>query len=87
MYSSPFRAGLENRGFTTHTLRHTTATSLYTAGADILSIKEILGHFSIKTTEIYTHISQEMLQAAVEKLPMAKFSEKDLFIKDAALSK
>ena len=42
---------------------------------------------SITTTQIYTHTAQDMLQAAIEQLPMAKLGEKDLFIKDAALSK
>ena len=52
--------GLGNRGISPHKLRHTAATLMYQHGnVDTLVIKEVLGHASIATTEIYTHLSDE----------------------------
>lgn len=62
--------GLE--GYTTHKLRHTAATLMYQFGhADLLALKEILGHESVSTTEIYTHLSDEQTRQAVESHPLA----------------
>lgn len=66
------KSGLGNLGVTTHKLRHTAATLMYQHGnVDTLVLKEILGHKSIATTEIYTHLSDENLKKAAESSPLA----------------
>lgn len=55
-----------------HKLRHTSATLMYKYGrVDIRSLQQILGHESVATTEIYTHIDENQLQAAVNSNPLA----------------
>jgi integrase/recombinase XerD len=48
---------------TPHMLRHTAATQLLEAGVDIRIVQRLLGHASIATTEIYTHVSDPVLRA------------------------
>jgi integrase/recombinase XerC len=70
------QAGLDRRT-TPHTLRHSFATHLLDRGADIRSVQELLGHKSLVTTQIYTHVSTAALRAAYEKAhPRAKAMSK-----------
>ena len=65
-------AGLDTRKYSVHKLRHTAATLMYQYGnVDIRALQELLGHESISTTEIYTHVSNEQVRNAVEKNPLA----------------
>lgn len=65
-------AGLSHK-YTVHKLRHTAATLMYQYGnADIRSLQEILGHESVSTTEIYTHINKETLHNTVENNPLSQ---------------
>lgn len=66
------RAGLDTTKYSVHKLRHTAATLMYQYGdVDIRALQELLGHESISTTEIYTHVNDERVRNAVENNPLA----------------
>ena len=61
------KAGIEKK-ISPHRLRHTYATHLLNAGAERVDIKALLGHESIATTQIYTHVGQERMEKVVARL-------------------
>ena len=64
--------GLYNNIYTPHKLRHTAATLMYKYGhVDIRALQEILGHESVATTQIYTHLDEDKLRKAVNSNPLA----------------
>lgn len=65
-------AGLDTKKYSTHKLRHTAATLMYQYGnVDIRALQELLGHESIATTQIYTHVNNEQVRNAVESNPLS----------------
>ncbi|WP_243129548.1 MULTISPECIES: tyrosine recombinase XerC [Clostridium] len=66
-------AGIVDGKYTPHKLRHTAATLMYKYGnVDIRSLQNILGHESISTTQIYTHVDDDSLREAVKSNPLSK---------------
>ena len=66
------KAGLDTKKYSVHKLRHTAATLMYQYGqVDIRALQELLGHESISTTEIYTHVANEQVRNAVEANPLS----------------
>ncbi|MEE1148919.1 MAG: site-specific tyrosine recombinase/integron integrase [Alistipes sp.] len=68
------RAGI-TKNISPHTLRHSYATHLLQGGANIRQVQELLGHESITTTEVYTHLDRTHLRGVVEDA-FADFSDK-----------
>ena len=75
-------AGLDDKHYTVHTLRHTCATILFRSGIDIHTIQEILGHCSVETTEIYTHIYNKNVEDTILKHTLTQCKiENALYVK------
>ena len=72
IYKELQEAGLDSQKYSVHKLRHTAATLMYQYGnVDIRALQELLGHESISTTEIYTHVNNEQVRNAVESNPLS----------------
>ena len=63
-------AHLDGLGLSTHKLRHTAATMMFQNGVDVRTLKEVLGHENLSTTEIYTHLNTTQLQEAAQHNPL-----------------
>ena len=63
------RAGLDVSKVSPHKLRHTFATALVEGGRSLDEVRDLLGHESIATTQIYAHTSQKRIAAAAASLP------------------
>lgn len=69
-------AGLEAKHYSVHKLRHTAATLMYQSGnVDVRVLKDILGHEQLNTTQIYTHVSNESMQSAMDQNPLANIKK------------
>lgn len=63
--------GLDNMGLSVHKLRHTAATLMYQNGVDVRILKDVLGHESLSTTQIYTHVLNSQMENAVKNNPLS----------------
>jgi integrase/recombinase XerD len=61
------KAGIDKK-ISPHKLRHTYATNLLNAGAELVDIKALLGHSTLNTTQIYTNVGQERMEKVVGRL-------------------
>ncbi len=69
-------AGLDATRYSSHKLRHTAATLMLQNGVDVRAVQEVLGHEHLNTTEIYTHVDNEMLRTAARANPLSKVRDK-----------
>ena len=70
-------AGLGDKNYSVHKLRHTAATLMYQNGVDVRTLKEVLGHESLNTTMIYTHVTDENMKQAALNSPFANLPPPD----------
>lgn len=71
------KIGLDGSGYSVHKLRHTAATLMYQhGGVDVRVLEELLGHESLGTTEIYTHLSNAQLENAANSNPLSKVKKR-----------
>lgn len=71
IYDNLAKIGLDGQGYSVHKLRHTAATLMYQkGGVDIRTLQDILGHENLGTTQIYTHVANEQVVAALNANPL-----------------
>lgn len=76
-------AGFDTRKYTVHKLRHTAATLMYQYGnEDLKSLQEILGHESVSTTQIYTHVNLEDIRYTMSQNPLSNMDDVKKMIDD-----
>ncbi|CAC9924816.1 phage integrase, SAM-like domain protein [Aedoeadaptatus nemausensis] len=76
-------AGFDTRKYTVHKLRHTAATLMYQYGnEDLKSLQEILGHESVSTTQIYTHVNLEDIRYTMNQNPLSNMEDVKKIIDD-----
>ncbi|EHR34457.1 tyrosine recombinase XerC [Helcococcus kunzii] len=63
-------AGFDTTRYSTHKLRHTAATLMYREGVDIRTLQKVLGHTSVATTQIYTHVVDDSVKKAIDVNPL-----------------
>lgn len=73
VHKTLLRAGLDASHISPHKLRHTAATLMLQNGVDVRTLQELLGHESLNTTQIYTHIANAELKKAAAANPLARF--------------
>ena len=72
------QAGLDEKKYSVHKLRHTAATLMYRDGhVDIRLLQEILGHMNLSTTQIYTHVDNRLLKSAIDSNPISKLKREE----------
>ena len=75
VYTYLEKAGLGDKGFSTHKLRHTAATLMYQhGGVDIRVLQNLLGHENLSTTQIYTHVADTQVKEAIDANPLSKIN-------------
>ena len=73
VHKTLLKAGLDASQISPHKLRHTAATLMLQNGVDVRTLQELLGHESLNTTQIYTHIANAELKKAAAANPLANF--------------
>ena len=74
LHKTLLKAGLDASHISPHKLRHTAATLMLQNGVDVRTLQEVLGHESLNTTQIYTHIANAELKKAAAANPLADFT-------------
>jgi len=78
IYKHLRNAGLGNKNMSVHKLRHTAATLMYQHGkTDVRVLKDILGHEQLSTTQIYTHINNDMIREAANDNPLSGMKKRN----------
>ena len=70
-------AGIDASEYSSHKLRHTAATLMLQNGVDVRTLQEVLGHESLNTTQIYTHIDNDGLRTASKANPIGRYKNSE----------